>query len=288
MDNAHEIPKGSKLYFAKTAKLKREIERVASEIFYNEGFEEIVTPFFSLHQKDNIDEKELIRFSNVDNQQLSLRADSTIDAVRLINRRIEKTIKKKRWFYIQPVFRYPSEELYQIGGEFIGEPNIKLCIDSISKIFSNFNTSPLLFISNVKIPEIVAKLLNLPEDVFINGDFDKLFALNEEWLNKLIALQDVEKIDEVIEIAPKKLERELLRLKKLASSIKYENKVIEPLFYSKMRYYDSLYFSFIENNETLASGGIYTFEEQESAGFGIYTDALIETIMKTKLGEDDE
>ena len=42
----HEIPNGSKLYFAKSAKLKRKIEQKASEILEDEGFSEIVTPFF--------------------------------------------------------------------------------------------------------------------------------------------------------------------------------------------------------------------------------------------------
>ena len=42
----HEIPTGSKLYFGESAKLKRSLERVASELFYEAGFEEIVTPFF--------------------------------------------------------------------------------------------------------------------------------------------------------------------------------------------------------------------------------------------------
>ena len=80
----HEIPTGSKLYFGDSAKLKREIERVASEFFYNAAFEEIVTPFFSYHQHQSIDEKELLRFSDEQNHIVSLRADSTMDAVRLI------------------------------------------------------------------------------------------------------------------------------------------------------------------------------------------------------------
>ena len=42
----HEIPNGSKLYFASSAKLKRQIEQKASEILENEGFSEIVTPIF--------------------------------------------------------------------------------------------------------------------------------------------------------------------------------------------------------------------------------------------------
>ena len=46
MIEEHEIPKGSRLYFGKSAKLKREIEAVASELLDSSGFEEIVTPFW--------------------------------------------------------------------------------------------------------------------------------------------------------------------------------------------------------------------------------------------------
>lgn len=279
----HEIPKGSKLYFSNSAKVKREIESIASNIFYAEQFEEIVTPFFSLHQHESISQNELIRFSNIDNQLLSLRYDSTLDVVRLVTRRLGRTTQKKRWFYIQPIFRYPSEEVYQIGGEFIGEPNIKLCIDSIGKVFIHFNLEPLLFVSNVKIPVLVSQILNIPMSDFENSDLEQIFSLDTPWLKKLILIQNSDDIDECLKIAPKELYDELLKLKELFCSIPYKNKIIEPLFYSKMRYYDSLFFGFIEGNSTLASGGTYTFENEESAGFGIYTDDLIEKIMKRNL-----
>lgn len=279
----HEIPTGSKLYFGESARIKREIEQITSSILYKEDFEEIVTPFFSLHQHGSIDERELIRFSNTDNQLLSLRADSTLDVVRLVTRRLGRATDKKKWFYIQPIFRYPSEEKYQIGGEFIGKPNIELCVTSISKVFEFFKIEPLLFMSNVKIPKIVSQILDIPFEDFENSDLEKVFLSEVDWLQKLIYIKDENDIEDVIKIAPKELKIELLKLKELASLIPYKNKVIEPLFYSKMRYYDSLFFSFVDGNQTLASGGSYTFEEEESAGFGIYIDDLIENIMKRNL-----
>ena len=48
----HEIPSGSKLYFGESAKVKREIEFVSAELLENLGFEEIVTPLFSYHQRE--------------------------------------------------------------------------------------------------------------------------------------------------------------------------------------------------------------------------------------------
>ena len=50
----HEIPKGSRLYFGKKAKQKRDLEYIVSEIFFNEKFEEILTPYFSYFGKKKI------------------------------------------------------------------------------------------------------------------------------------------------------------------------------------------------------------------------------------------
>ena len=111
----HEIPSGSKLYFGNSAKIKREIEKVASDILYSKGFEEIVTPIFSYHQHKSIaDERELIKVNDENNNSISLRADSTIDVVRIIEKRLGRNTEHKKWFYIQSVFRYPTDEQYQI------------------------------------------------------------------------------------------------------------------------------------------------------------------------------
>ncbi|MDR1008493.1 MAG: ATP phosphoribosyltransferase regulatory subunit [Campylobacteraceae bacterium] len=276
----HEIPQGSKLYFAKSAKLKREIEAVASDILYKEGFEEIITPFFSYHQHQSVDEKLLIRFSDADNHIISLRADSTLDAVRIIMRRLGRATKQKKWFYIQPVFHYPSTEINQIGAEFIGGSDLKLCIDAVSRIFGRFDILPLLCVSNVQIPKIISETLNIPLEIFANGQLEDILSINEDWLIKLAKMQKAEEIESALDISPKPIRDELVKLKSLTDKISYKNMLISPLFYSKMRYYDSLFFSFIDKNEILGSGGAYHFEGQESCGFGLYTDAIVETVIK--------
>lgn len=50
-DFEHEIPNGSKLYFGKSANVKRDIESVASAILKQYKFDEIVTPFFFVSSK---------------------------------------------------------------------------------------------------------------------------------------------------------------------------------------------------------------------------------------------
>lgn len=276
----HEIPTGSKLYFGESAKLKRQLENVASELFYDAGFEEIVTPFFSYHQHKNIDEKELLRFSDEQNHIVSLRADSTMDVVRLSTKRVGRSTNHSKWFYIQPVFRYPSHEVHQIGAELIGEENLSLSIATSLSIFEKFSLKPLLHVSNINIPKILSEMLNLDLKIFEKGELQKLLALDIPWLTKLTCLQTLEELEAVIREVPDVLKVELEKLKALSAHIAYDNVVFSPLYYVKMRYYNALFFRFIHKNFTLGVGGSYDCEGIGSSGFGLYTDELIEILIK--------
>lgn len=276
----HEIPTGSKLYFGESAKLKRELEKVASELLHEAGFEEIVTPFFSYHQHQSIDEKELLRFSDEENHIVSLRADSTMDVVRLITKRVERSTNHAKWFYIQPVFRYPSHEVHQIGAELIGEENLSLSIATCLGIFEKFGLPSLLHVSNINIPKILSEMLKLDLAVFEKGELQKLLALNIPWLTKLTCLQTLEELEAVIDEVPLELKGELEKLKKLSEHLPACNVIYSPLYYVKMRYYNALFFRFIHKNFTLGSGGSYDCEGIGSSGFGLYTDDLIEILIK--------
>ena len=276
----HEIPTGSKLYFGESAKLKRKLETVASELFYDAGFEEIVTPYFSYHQHQSIDAKELLRFSDEQNHIVSLRADSTMDVVRLSTKRVDRTTNHSKWFYIQPVFRYPSHEVHQIGAELIGEENLSLSIATSLSIFEKFELKPLLHVSNINIPKIISQMLNLDLKIFEKGELQKLLALDIPWLTKLTCLQTLEELEAVITEVPDVLKVELEKLKALSAHMAYDNVVFSPLYYVKMRYYNALFFRFIYKNYTLGSGGSYDCEGIGSSGFGLYTDDLIEILIK--------
>mgnify|MGYP002750111922 FL=1 len=195
----HEIPNGSKLYFAKSAKLKRKIEQKASEILEDEGFSEIVTPFFSYHQHLSVDATNLLRFSDSLNHEISLRADSTVDTVRIVLRRL-KANEPKRWFYIQPVFRYPSQEIYQIGAELIGENDILKSINIVAKLFSELEIGACLQLSNMQIPRIICEILNLEIEIFENSWLEKILAQNVPWLSKLALLKDASELDEIVNL----------------------------------------------------------------------------------------
>jgi len=276
----HEIPNGSKLYFGNSAKVKRSIENIASDILDKNGFEEIVTPIFSYHQHLSVaDDKELIRLNDAKNHSISLRGDSTIDVVRIIEKRLGRNTTQKKWFYIQPVFRYPTEEQYQIGAEFIGEKNLSSVLNIAVDIFDKLKLKPLIQISNIKIPELLVEMFDeLSIEDFIHINIEKFLNLKVKWLEKLIYLQDLKQVDEVIAIAPASIGDELKKMKDLALEISYDNSVLAPIYYAKMLYYDELFFRVIENNEVYARGGRYKNSKLTSVGFAIYTDTLCEKI----------
>ncbi len=277
----HEIPKGARLYFAKEARLKRRIEHIASQELYANGFEEIVTPYFSYHQHRFIEnENDLIRLSDQKNRKLTMRADSTVDVVRLVTKRLGRSTEHKKWFYIQPVFRYPTSEYYQIGAEVLeGKQSIEN-LKIIARIFEALGITPKLQLSNIKIPALLASEFGLGLDLFKNLDVDALLAQTPSWVERLLSIQRAQEIEELFGIVPEAIEKELIKLKELAEAIEYENLLIAPLFYAKMRYYKDLFFRFFENNVTLATGGDYEAEGLEASGFALYTDELIAMIEK--------
>lgn len=278
----HEIPNGSKLYFGKSAKVKRDIEKVASDLLYANGFEEIQTPVFSYHQHLSIaDSKELVRVNDEKNNNITLRADSTIDVVRIIEKRLGRNTEHKKWFYIQPVFRYPTLEQNQVGVEFIDEKKLSSVMNLALDILEKLEVNPLVQISNIRIPKLLVSMFeSLTLDDFRHINIEKFLSLKVDWLAKLVYLQHVEQLDAILDVVPVEIQKELLKMKELASEVSYKNLVLAPMYYSKMLYYDELFFRIIEKNEVYSRGGRYKISEQRSVGFAIYTDVLCETLTK--------
>jgi histidyl-tRNA synthetase len=275
----HEIPKGSRLYFGASAKRKRVLENQVCDILENCGFEEILTPNFSYSQHQAIaNEKKLIKFSDEQNEQVSLRADSTLDVVRIITKRLGRTTTHKKWFYVQPIFTYPSKEEYQIGCEWIDHDNIADIINLTANILTALKIEPILQISNINIPKLVASELNIDIDLFKNGEIATLFKLNCEWLNKLIKVKDITSLEKVISIVPTSVKIELEKLLLTAKEVNYENIIIAPLYYGSLRYYDGIYYRVINENLTLCNGGVYSSEDINSLGFALYTDNLLKIL----------
>jgi len=276
----HEIPSLTRLYFGKSAQLKRKIETVASDILSQQKYEEIVTPLLTYHQHESLDEKELIRFSDSQNHIITLRADSTLDVVRIITKRLGRSVVQNKWFYIQPVFRYPSYEQYQIGAERIGDSDLSVAINDSVKVLDTLALKPLLQISNINIPRLIAKKLDIDLEIFKTANLEALLKLDISWLGKLAYVQDIAAIDEVIDEVDDELKTELEKIKILVHEVSYDNITIAPLYYAKMHYYDHLFFRYIAGNKTLGMGGNYRYQDVDSTGFALYTDNIIEELIK--------
>lgn len=277
----HEIPNGSKLYFGQSAKKKREIEKIASDVLYKDGFEEILTPIFSYHQHKSIaDSKELVKVNDEKNHDISLRADSTIDVVKIIQKRLGRNTEHKKWFYIQPVFKYPTQECYQVGVEYMGEEKLSSVMNIAAEILNKLELKPVVQISNMRIPKILTEMFDLTLEDFRHFNIEKFLNLKIEWLEKLVYLQHIEQIDELLEIVPQEIKTELIKMKELSAEFSHQNSVLAPMYYAKMLYYDELLFRMIDKNEVLAQGGRYNDSELTSVGFAIYTDTLCEKLIK--------
>ncbi|WP_300367598.1 ATP phosphoribosyltransferase regulatory subunit [Hydrogenimonas sp.] len=276
----HEIPAGSRLYFGESAKEKRSIEHIASELLEREGFEEIVTPLFSYHQHRSIrDTKELLRLSDTQNREVTLRADSTIDTVRLVTKRLGRSTSQKKWFYIQPVYRYPTREINQIGAEWL-DGKLADVLDVTMSLFEALDVDPILQISNIQIPVLISFEFGIPLEWFASMQLEKLLGTDLPWLGELARVQHIEQLDAVIPKIPQILRPELEKMKDLMKACRCNQCVLAPLYYAKMRYYDGLFFQCFKENTPLASGGHFINDDISAAGFALYTDALIEARSK--------
>ena len=275
----HEIPTGSRLYFGNTAKLKRDLEYKSSDFLIKEGFEEIITPNFSYCGHQSIDDtKQLITLADEENNSLALRADSTLDVVRIITKRLGRATEHKKWFYIQPVFTYPANETYQIGAEWIGYDNMSDIINLNCDLLKKLSVTPLVQIANINIPLIISKECNIDINLFKNGEIGVLFDLELPWLSKLISIKDASQLEDIMDTIPDYLQNECKKLIDISKNISYNNVVISPVYYSAMRYYDNMYYRVIQDNLTLAKGGGYKSNGIDSLGFALYTDNLLKVI----------
>jgi histidyl-tRNA synthetase len=271
----HEIPSNSKLYFAKAAKLKREIENSCANILEKLGFSEIITPIFSYHQQESFeDTKVLIRLNDEKNSEVSLRADSTVDVVRIVKNRLDRSYKNNKWFYIQPVFSYPTNEQYQIGAEIL-EGNLEEATNIALELLEPLELDFTFQIANMAIAKKLVENYGFDLEDIKNIRLDKILSSNHSWINKLVKIETLEDLKD-LSLFPKDIANELEKMKSLANSlISKENIIVSPLFYAQMRYYDELVFRAFKGNKLFVLGGKYTIKDVNGVGFALYTDNII-------------
>jgi len=270
----HEIPSGSRLYFGKSAKLKRKIENIAGDTLEELGFEEIVTPIFSYHQHESFSNvKPLIRLNDDQNYEVTLRADSTVDVVRIVTKRLGRSMESRKWFYIQPTVTFPTKEQYQVGAEVIDGTFLEV-VNTTVHIMNALELTPILQLANIRIPHLLNEKYGISLDLLRSTNIEKILQVDLPWIENLVRLHKVEALSDLT-CFPDDIAYELEKIKKAASEIAYDHIVISPLYYAKMRYYESLTFKMFGGNSLLAMGGIYTVDGTEAAGFALYTDECI-------------
>ncbi len=277
---AHEIPGGSRLYFGESAALKRRIEAQAAQMLSEAGFVEIVTPFFSYHQHASFEDKTpLVRLGDGENHEVSLRADSTADVVRIVTKRLGRSSENKKWFYIQPVLTFPTKEQYQIGAEIIGGRFAEV-VEKAHTVLEKIEIDAVLQIANIRIPQLLHTRYGIAIETLRASNIESLLQSDYPWIQKLVAINTAEDL-ESLDFYPEDIRAELMRMKEAVAHLSAkENIVVSPLYYANLRYYDALIFRIFKENVVLATGGEYRIEEVEAAGFAVYTDACIEYILK--------
>ena len=276
----HELPQGSKLYFDTSAKLKRNIESCAIKAFYENDYKEIATPTFTfLEHQDDILNRSLVRLSSESNHQIGLRYDTTFDAMHIVTKHIAHSSEHKKWFYIQPVFSYPTTEIHQIGAEHLGGESLSPVMCLGVHILQELGLKPYLQISNMNIPLLCAKHSGIDIGAFASQDVGKLLEM-EGYVADLVHIKTKEDVQKAINTAPIFLRDELEKLLECASYCEYEKSIFSPLAFSPTSYYKDLFFRMFLGNTTLLQGGKYSVGEQISCGFAIYTDEVIECPIK--------
>jgi histidyl-tRNA synthetase len=275
----HEIPSGSHLYFGESARIKRSIENGSALLLEKQGYQEIVTPLFSYHQHESFgSQKPLVRLNDAANHEVSLRADSTADVVRIVTKRLGRSSDVKKWFYIQPIFSFPTIEQYQIGAELIDGSFEEACQMSIA-LLSHQRVTPILQIANIAIPTLLNERYGITIEDIRSMNVEAILQSGLPWMEKLVHIHTLRDLED-LSMFPADIAFELQKIVQEASKLNYEQMVISPLYYAQMRYYDSLLFRLFEENRLYATGGIYEVDEVRAAGFAIYTDACVEKLIQ--------
>jgi histidyl-tRNA synthetase len=276
----HEIPTKSKLYFGESAKIKREIEAICADILYSNGYEEIVTPIFSYHQHSSFeDEKPLLHLHDEYNHTVTLRADSTADVVRIVTKRIGRTTESKKWFYIQPSLSFPTTEQYQVGAEVI-DGSFDEVVNIATSLVNRLGLDALLQVSNMSIPTLLNQKYGVDLKLLSETNIEAILELDIPWMSKLVHIHTYSDLKDLSGI-PDDIQTELILIKDAIERIDYKSVIVAPLYYAKMRYYDSLTFRMFKDNELLVRGGVYHIEDVNASGFALYIDECINQKIKS-------
>ncbi|NOR55762.1 MAG: ATP phosphoribosyltransferase regulatory subunit, partial [Sulfurovum sp.] len=217
--------------------------------------------------------KPLVRLNDEENHEVTLRADSTADVVRIVTKRLGRSTESKKWFYIQRTVTFPTHEQYQIGAEVLDGCFEEVC-KTTTMLLSEMGAEPVMQISNIAIPHLLNEKYGVSLSVLKSMHIEEIMAAELSWIEQLVRINSVDDLNDLAAF-PEDIRVELTKIKEAAQKVDYNKMVISPLYYAKMRYYDSLTFRMFEGNSLLAMGGIYNIDGIEAAGFALYTDECV-------------
>jgi ATP phosphoribosyltransferase regulatory subunit len=135
-----EIPSGVQCFLGEEARLRREIERVAVEVFRGWSYEEIVLPLFDFDDvftRGGGRADGAYRFIGRDGDVMALRYDFTALVAKMVVSRLSRREIPLRLFYSGEVLRYQPpragrrEELFQVGLEHLGAGGVDSDVEVI-------------------------------------------------------------------------------------------------------------------------------------------------------------
>ncbi|MBD3792433.1 MAG: ATP phosphoribosyltransferase regulatory subunit, partial [Campylobacterales bacterium] len=141
-------------------------------------------------------------------------------------------------------------------------------------LLQKMEETPIMQISNIRIPHLLNEKYGVSLEVLKSMHIEQIMKAELPWIEQLVKMHRVEDLDDLGAL-PYDIREELEKIKEAVSRIEYPKVVISPLFYAKMRYYDSLTFRMFEGNALIATGGTYSIDGVEAAGFALYTDECI-------------
>jgi hypothetical protein len=157
--------------------------------------------------------------------------------------------------------------------------NFEKMAETTVSLLKQIGVEPVMQIANIRIPHLLNEKYGVSLEVLKSMHVEQIMNADLPWIEQLVRLNSVNDLND-LSAFPDDIKAELEKIKEATEKIEYNNMVISPLFYAKMRYYDSLTFRMFEDNSLLAMGGIYTIDGVEAAGFALYTDECISNKMK--------
>ena len=132
MSSLTKIPSGVQYFFDGEARLRRQVERQAMEVFAGWSYDEIIVPMFDYHDlfargMGTQRAERTYRFTDRDGALLALRPEMTSLVARTVATRFVQRERPIRLCYSGEVFRYDeptaqhAREFHQLGIEQIGQ-----------------------------------------------------------------------------------------------------------------------------------------------------------------------